>query len=78
MKSRIIEIPIVERKMIAEDQIIKIIGDKTLTSWQVGKKSSIRSSSHIRGVLSNMVRLGKLDCVKCPHCDIGRMYRVKK
>lgn len=64
--------------MIAEDQMIKIIGDKTLTSWQIWKKSTIKSSSHIRGVLSNMVRIGKLECIKCSHCDIGRMYKVKK
>ena len=78
MKNRIIILPNEEKKHTVNEQIIKILGNNALTAWQIDKKTTTKSIGNVRGVLSNMVRLGELECVKCPHCDLGRMYKVKK
>lgn len=77
MRDRTITIPKIERKLSSEDQVMKIIENIALPADVIVKKMSGRSSN-IRGLLSNMVRDGRLKIVICPHCEIGRMYQVKK
>jgi len=72
-----VELPQQESKLRVHDLIIKTLGDKAMTSWQIHKKSRHNSASNLRALLANMVRDDLLECVKCPHCDIGKMYKVK-
>lgn len=77
MRDRIITIPKIERKLSSEDQVMRIIDNIALPADVIVKKMKGRSSN-IRGLLSNMVRDGRLKIVICSHCEIGRMYQVKK
>lgn len=78
MKSRIIQIPKVEKKISHEEQIIKILSNISLTANQIGKKIPGYSMYNLRPLLSNMIRDGILESHNCSHCDIGTMYKVKK
>ena len=78
MKSRIIQIQKVEKKISHEEQIIKILSNISLTANQIGKKIPGYSMYNLRPLLSNMIRDGVLESHNCSHCDIGTMYKVKK
>ena len=78
MRDRTITLPKLEKRDRVNEQIIKILGNNALTAWQIDKKTTTKSIGNVRGVLSTMVRSGELECIKCPHCDLGRMYKVKK
>ena len=68
----------IEKKLIINDNIKKIIGDKTLSAIQVTREMSNKSKSNIRSTMANMVRDGELDCIRCINCEVGKTYRVKK
>ena len=74
MKTRIIHIPKTEQKLSKEDELIKYLGDKTLSHYELTKSLNIKS----HGLLSEMVRYGKLERLKCESCHAGIKYRVKK
>ena len=78
MKTRIIQIPKIERKLSREEQIIKTVTNISLTANQIGRKIPGFSMYNLRPMLSNMVRDGILESHNCSHCDIGTMYKVKK
>ena len=83
MKDRQIILPKLERRekeLTVADRIKKALGNKCLTSWQITLKITGKPgrSGNIRCELAMMVRRGDLEVLKCPHCDVGSMYQVKK
>ena len=77
MKDVVIQAPKIEKILSQEEQVMKIIDKTPMTASDIVKHLH-NKSSNIRGLLSNMVRDGRLKIVICPHCEIGRMYQVKK
>lgn len=73
MKDRLIQLPKLEKNKNQESKIMEY-AIKPITSTELAKKIKGKS---IRSLISNMVRDGKLEIVFCPHCNIGRMYKVK-
>ncbi len=76
-KTLTVELPDIEPRETVNELILRLVSKKPMTAWQISKIMEQKSHSNLRGQISNLVRTGLLECVRCPHCDIGRMYKVK-
>jgi predicted membrane protein len=78
MKDVTIQIPKEQNKLTIYQKIKLTLNDKTMTANQIYAKIKDIDLYTVRTKISNLVQIGDLEVIKCPHCDVGKMYRKKK
>lgn len=78
MKDVTIQIPKEENKLTSYQKIKITLNNKTLTSDQIHAKIKDMDLYTVRTKICQLVQIGGLEVIKCPHCDVGKMYRIKK
>lgn len=78
MKDVTIQIPKEQNKLTIYQKIKLTLNDKTMTANQIYAKIKDIDLYTVRTKISNLVQIGDLEVIKCPHCDLGKMYRKKK
>lgn len=77
MKDVIIQVPKIEPKLTVYEKIKKAVGNDTLTPEQILAKTKDIDLYNLRSKISNLVVIGDLESISCPHCNVGKMYRRK-
>lgn len=78
MKDVTIQIPKEQNKLTIYQKIKLTLNDKTMTANQIYAKIKDIDLYTVRTKISNLVQIGDLEVIKCPHCDVGKMYKRKK
>jgi len=78
MKDVTIQFPKEENKLTIYQKIKLTLNNKTMTADQIYTKIKDIDLYTVRTKISNLVQIGDLEVIKCPHCDVGKMYRKKK
>ena len=78
MKDVIIQFPKEVNRKTSYQKIKLTLSNKTMTADQIYAKIKDIDLYTVRTKISNLVQIGDLEVIKCPHCDVGKMYRKKK
>ena len=73
-KTAIVEIPNTYAKKPTISELILLSLAEPRSSIQVMRQVKV-SGNTLRPILSSLVAEGKIKVSKCPHCDIGVMYK---
>jgi hypothetical protein len=78
MKDVIIQFPKEVNRKTSYQKIKLTLSNKTMTADQIAANIKDIDLYTIRTKICNLVQIGDLEVIKCPHCDVGKMYRRKK
>ena len=78
MKDVTIQIPKEENRKTSYQKIKLTLNNKTMTADQIAANIKDIDLYTIRTKICNLVQMGDLEVMKCPNCDVGKMYRKKK
>ena len=78
MKDVIIQFPKEVNRKTSYQKIKLTLSNKTMTADQISAKIKDIDLYTVRAKICNLVQIGDLEVIKCPHCDVGKMYRKKK
>jgi len=73
-----IDLPKEENRKTSYQKIKLTLSNKTMTADQIAANIKDIDLYTVRTKISNLVQMGDLEVMKCPHCDVGKMYRKKK
>ena len=78
MKDVTIQFPKEENRKTSYQKIKLTLNNKTMTADQIAANIKDIDLYTVRTKISNLVQIGDLEVMKCPNCDVGKMYRKKK
>ena len=78
MKDVIIQFPKEVNRKTSYQKIKLTLSNKTMTADQIAANIKDIDLYTIRTKICNLVQMGDLEVMKCPNCDVGKMYRKKK
>ena len=78
MKDVIIQFPKEVNRKTSYQKIKLTLNNKTMTADQIAANIKDIDLYTIRTKICNLVQMGDLEVMKCPNCDVGKMYRKKK
>jgi len=73
-----IDLPKEENRKTSYQKIRLTLNNKTMTADQISAKIKDIDLYTVRAKICNLVQMGDLEVMKCPNCDVGKMYRRKK